>query len=180
MAGAARPRRYAEALFQLARERDTLDRWGNDLNTAVSRLGSDQTLHRLGNPDLKFEQVRAALEAVLAKEVAPEVLNLLFLLVRRQQLLLLPRIAERYRELVNRERHIETAIVQSAVPLSREELDNLQVRLAERLQASSVILDQRVDPAMLGGLIIRIGDTLLDGSVDARLTTLRHLLLRER
>lgn len=180
MAGSARPRRYAEALFELAKERGALDRWQRDLATAVQRLGDETVLHRLSNPELRAEQAQAALQAVLGGQVAPEVFNLLMLLVRRQQLLYLPRIAAYYEELLNKERHIERAIVRSAVPLTPDEVTALQQRLAQRTHASAVQLDQQVDPSMVGGLIIRIGDILLDSSVNARLATLRHALLGRR
>ena len=179
MPAAARPRRYAEALFDLARERGALDQWRDDLNRAVDQLGSEQVLHQLSNPELQLDRVRTSLQATLGGTVAPEILNLLLLLVRRQQLLFLPRIAARYEELLNRERHVEKATVRTAVPLTAPELEELQRRLATSRHASAVLLEQQVDPAMVGGIIIRIGDTLLDGSVDARLATLRQALLHQ-
>lgn len=178
MAG-ARPRRYAEALFDLAKERGTLDEWRHDLRAAVEQLGSEQVLHQLSNPELQYDQVRAALQSALGPRIAPEVLNLLLLLVRRQHLLILPQVADRYDELVDRERHIEKATVRTAVPLTAPELELLQSRLAVRRHASKVLLQQEVDPAMVGGVIIRIGDTLMDGSVDARLASMRQALLRK-
>jgi F-type H+-transporting ATPase subunit delta len=124
MAG-ARPRRYAEALFELAKERGTLDEWRHDLRAAVDQLGSEQVLHQLSNPELHYDQVREALQRVLGGRVAGEVLNLLLLLVRRQQLLLLPQVADRYDELVDRERRVEKATVRTAVPLAALELEAL-------------------------------------------------------
>lgn len=179
MAG-GRPRRYAEALFEIAKGRGALDAWRDGLHVALQQLGDERVLHELSNPELQYEQVRQALQRTLGDKVAPEVMNLLLLLLRRQHLPLLPRIVQRYDELVNRERRIETAAVQTAVPLTPQELELLERRLAERRHASSVILQQHVDPAMLGGIVIRIGDTLLDGSVGARLAGLRQALLRER
>lgn len=176
----ARPRRYAEALFAIAGERGTLDEWRQDLNTAVDRLGSEQTLHLFLNPELGYEQAQAVIERVLGSETVPEVVNLLMLLVRRQQLGQLAAVAARFDELVNQARRIEKATVRTAVPLTAPELEFIQQRLAQRRQASSIILEQQVDPGMVGGIVVRIGDTLLDGSVDARLATLRQALLRER
>ncbi|HEY8744716.1 MAG TPA: ATP synthase F1 subunit delta, partial [Chloroflexota bacterium] len=99
---------------------------------------------------------------------------------QRRQLGQLPEVAARYEDLVNRERHIEKATVRTAVPLSAAEVTLIQQRLAAQRHASAIIIDQQVDPSMVGGIVVRIGDTLLDGSVDARLATLRQALLRER
>jgi F-type H+-transporting ATPase subunit delta len=175
----ARPRRYAEALFEIAKERGTLDAWGRDLHAALERLGGEQVLHQFGNPELQPEQVQAALQQLLGTAGAPEVRNLLVLLIHHRQLGQLPAVVRRYDDLVNQERHIETATVTTAVPLAANEVALIQRRLAERRHASAIVIEQRVDPDMVGGIVVRIGDTLLDGSVGARLATLRQALLRE-
>jgi F-type H+-transporting ATPase subunit delta len=176
----ARPRRYAEALFEIAKERGALDAWAGDLHAALERLGSEQVLHQFGNPELQPAQVRDALQQLLGSTGAPEIRNLLTLLIHRRQLGQLPAVVQRYEELVNQERHIETATVSTAVPLSADEVALIQRRLAERRHASAIVINQQVDPSMVGGIVVRIGDTLLDGSVGARLATLRQSLLRER
>jgi F-type H+-transporting ATPase subunit delta len=176
----ARPRRYAEALFTIAKERGALDAWAQDLHAALERLGSEQVLHQFGNPELTPDQVRAALDRLLGTTGAPEVRNLLVLLIRHRQLGQLAAVADRFDDLVNRERHIERATVYTAVPLAADELALIQRRLTEQRHARSIIIDQQVDAGMVGGIVIRIGDTLLDGSVDARLATLRQALLQER
>lgn len=176
----ARPRRYAEALFAIAKERGMLDPWTQDLHAALDGLSDEQVGHQFANPELQPAQVQAALQQLLGSAGAPEIRNLLTLLIHRRQLGQLPELVTRYEDLVNQERHIEKAIVRTAVPLSATELELIQRRLAERRRASAVTIEQRVDPAMLGGIVVRIGDTLLDGSVDARLATLRQALLRER
>jgi F-type H+-transporting ATPase subunit delta len=179
MAG-ARPRRYAEALFEIAQERGALDVWRADLNAAVGRLSSEQVVHQFANPELRPEQVHLALQHLLGTARVPEIRNLLTLLIHRRQLRQLPAVMARYEELLNRERHIETATVRTAVPLSAPELELIQTRLAVRRHASQVIIEQQVDPSMVGGIVVRIGDAVLDGSVEARLGTLRQALLRER
>ena len=176
----ARPRRYAEALFEIARERGALDAWGQDLHAALERLGSEQVLHQFGNPELQHSQVHEALQQLLGAAGAPEVRNLLMLLIHRRQLGQLPAVVKRYDDLVNQERHVETATVTTAVPLAASEVALIQRRLAEQRHASAIIIEQQVDPRMVGGIVVRIGDTLLDGSVGARLATLRQALLRER
>ena len=176
----ARPRRYAEALFEIANERGVLDAWAQDLHAALDGLSDEQIGHQFANPELQPAQVQGALEQLLGSTGAPEIRNLVTLLIHRRQLGQLPEVVARYEDLVNQERHVEKAIVSTAVPLSATELELIQGRLAEVRHASAVTIEQRVDPSMVGGIVVRIGDTLLDGSVDARLATLRQALLRER
>ncbi|MGI8914124.1 MAG: ATP synthase F1 subunit delta [Chloroflexota bacterium] len=176
----ARPRRYAEALFEIAKERGALDAWAQDLHAALGKLDNEQMVHQFGNPELQPDQVQAALQQVLGSAGAPEIRNLLTLLIHRRQLAQLPAVVNGYEDLVNQERHIEKATVRTAVPLAATEVELIQRRLAEQRHASAIIIEQQVDPGMVGGIVVRIGDTLLDGSVDARLATLRQALLRER
>ena len=176
----ARPRRYAEALFEIASERGVLDAWAQDLHAAQDGLSNEQVVHQFANPELHPAQVHAALEQLLGSAGAPEIRNLLTLLIHRRQLGQLPEVVARYEDLVNQERHVEKATIRTAVPLSAAELALIQRRLAELRHASAVTIDQQVDPSMVGGIVVRIGDILLDGSVDARLATLRQALLRER
>jgi F-type H+-transporting ATPase subunit delta len=142
-------------------------------------LSNEQVVHQFANPELRPAQVQAALDQSLGSAGAPEIRNLLTLLIHRRQLGQLPQVVARYEDLVNRERHVEQATVRTAVPLSASELALIQRRLADLRHASAVKIEQRVDPTMVGGIVVRIGDVLLDGSVDARLTTLRQALLRE-
>ncbi|MCL4543158.1 MAG: F0F1 ATP synthase subunit delta [Chloroflexi bacterium] len=180
MAIAGRPRRYAEALFQLAKQRDTIEAWGRGLDRAAQLLDDEHVLLELSNPELDQDQVKALLPRLLGIDVAPEVVNMVGLLIRRQHLGILRRISELYRDLRDREQNVRRAVVRSAVPLSAEELAQLEQRLTERTKASAVLVEQVVDPKMVGGLVVRVGDLLIDDSINARLDALRTSLLRSR
>lgn len=178
MASVGRPRRYAEALFQLAKERNAVASWNQQLVQAAQLLSDDRVAVQLSNPEIDPAQVRAALSQLLAPDVGPEVLNLLMILVRHQRLHTLKRVAEIYQELIEREKNVRTAIVRTALPLTSEEITRLQEKLMERTHASSVNLEQEIDPSMVGGLIVRVGDLLIDGSINTRLAELREALSR--
>jgi F-type H+-transporting ATPase subunit delta len=149
------------------------------LRIAVQRLSDQSLAHALSNPEMPQAQAQAALAELLGETMTPQIRNLVNILLGRQQNAVLPRILERFEELVNRDRHIVRASVRSAVALSPEELTSLQAAIVRRSSALGVVLDQQVEPAIGGGLIVRIGDVLLDGSVDARLAALRRSLLAQ-
>ncbi|MCL5947135.1 MAG: ATP synthase F1 subunit delta [Chloroflexi bacterium] len=178
MASVGHPRRYAEALFQLAKERDSVASWSRQLTRAAQLLDDDQVIIQLSNPEIDPIQVRAVLSQVLAPDDDPEILNLLMVLVRHRRLHIVGRIAELLVELGEREKNVRSATVRTPVPLAPGELGRLRENLLEHTHASSINLTQEVDPSMIGGLTIRIGDLLIDGSIDARLAELREALSR--
>jgi F-type H+-transporting ATPase subunit delta len=177
-------RRYAEAAFDLARRDGTEVAWAAALDAAADALSGPEVLRIVENPALPHQErlraVRAALESPsLAPAVGPvggRLANLVGLLVERRRVGRLPAIAREYRRLLDRQRGVVTAIVTSATSLTDEQLAAVRTRV-ETMTGSDVNLHTEVDPSLIGGLTVRIGDRLLDASVRGRLERLRNQLL---
>jgi len=170
-------RRYAEAAFALARQAQAEEAWARDLQRLAELLAIPVAEKALTSPAVPAAQKLAAIDAELP-DLQPQVRNLVQILLHRDRLELLPEIAAAYRELLNRTRGIVTAQVTTAVPLSDEQ----RVLLAERLGdyvGRQVHLETSVDPSIMGGVVARIGDLLLDGSVRGRLEALRRRLMSD-
>ena len=103
-------------------------------------------------------------------------LNLIGLMLRRSRIDQLPRVAAEFRRLDNARQGITLATATSAAPLSQDEVRALTARV-EQLTGGRVELDLQVDPSLLGGLVVRVGDRLIDGSVRGRLERLRNQLV---
>lgn len=108
--------------------------------------------------------------------ISRPVLNLVLLLLRRGRIEDLPRVAAEYRRLDNRRQGITEATATAAAPLTPDEVRALTARL-EQFTGGRVELDVQVDPSLLGGLVVRVGDRLIDGSVRGRLERLRNQLV---
>lgn len=199
-------RRYAEAAFELAERDGTHDAWLAALSAAAEALTEEAVLRIVDNPAISLRERQEAVEAIfgspafarlleaavarlpqpdadppsiqaqVAERVGRQVARLVELLVERRRVGLLPRVAEAYRQLLYAERGIVEAEVASAAPLTEAERDALRERL-ERLAGRQVELRERVDPGLLGGLVVRIGDRLYDASVRGRLERLRTQLI---
>ena len=107
--------------------------------------------------------------------VDPLVLNLARLLVRRRRTSLGPQIAQAFQELIDEAKGISHATVTSAVPLTDEDRAAVQRRLID-ITGGPVVLETHVDENILGGLVVRIGDRLIDGSTKSRLLALKRKL----
>jgi F-type H+-transporting ATPase subunit delta len=169
-------RRYAEAAFELAIRDDAVDAWADDLTKAAQLVGDQRVARIVDNPSRPFADRRDILDKLLNKRISPPARRLVALLAERGRLDLLPDIADEYNELLKRRRGIVTAIVTSAVPLTKEESQALEERL-RAMTGATVELQPQIDEGLIGGLTVRIGDRLLDGSVRGRLERLRDRLI---
>ena len=169
-------RRYAEAAFALAKEEGALDAWGADLETAVGLIGVPEIARYIDNPAAPFADRRSVVERLLgAGRVRAQVENLVQLLARRGRISILPAVSAEYRRLLNLERGILEARVTSPTPLGEADIATL-TRKVEAMTGAKVEFTAAVDPALIGGLTVRVGDTLIDASVRGRLERLRERL----
>jgi F-type H+-transporting ATPase subunit delta len=169
-------RRYAQAVFDIAKDTNTLDQWLADLKAVNGVFGSQGAASALESPDIKeADQRRIIDERLAALKVQPLVANLLYMLVQRQRLALLPRIVESYQQLYNRAKGIVVADVTSAVPLDEAHKQRVVAELS-KITGKTIELRVHQDPGILGGLITRIGDELIDSSIATRLATLAQRL----
>ena len=169
-------RRYAEAAFEVAMRDDAVDAWRKDLDTAAAIVGDERVGRSLANPSIPLEARLAVAESTFGPIVGPKVVNLLRLMLRRGRIEELPRLAAEFRRLDDQRQGITRATATSASPLTPDEVSALTERLQQAADGR-VALDTNVDPSLLGGLVVRLGDRMIDGSVRSRLERLRNQLV---
>ena len=169
-------RRYAAAVLAIARQDGALDSWAEALEALESLTARPEFVAALQADGMTDDKFQAIVRRVLPG-VTPVQLNLFRLLRRKGRLGLGPDIASFFRELVDEERGVARALVTSAVELDDERRTALERRLAEQT-GKQVTVETQVDPSILGGLIVRIGDRMVDGSTRGRLRALRSQLER--
>jgi F-type H+-transporting ATPase subunit delta len=168
-------RRYAEAAFEIAERDDAMAAWLAAFDVAESRLAEPEVTRLLASPAIPAARREELLDRLLDGAVAAPPRNLLALLVRRGRFEQLPAVAAEFRRLHRRRQGIVEAVVTSAAPLDAREVATLVERLTATAGAE-VELSQRVDASLIGGLQVRLGDRLIDGSVRGRLERLRARL----
>jgi F-type H+-transporting ATPase subunit delta len=169
-------RRYAEAAFQLASRDNAIEEYGAGLDLAARMLAGEEARDIVRNPSRPLRERMGFVSEMLADRVRPPVFKLVSLLVERGRVDRLPGVASEYRRLLNRERGIVEAFARTAAPLDANETVALQRKVAQ-MTGRTVDLRVEVDESLIGGLTVRVGDTLYDASVRGRLERLRERLL---
>ncbi len=173
-------RRYAGALFQTARQTDVMDvidKVESDLGLITYSLQAmPQLAETLNHPLIPPARKKAIVSQIFSNKVQDVTLRFLELVIDKRRENVLPDVEPEYVRLANEYRGVVSVIVTSAVPLTESETRALKKKLDE-VTGKKADLELREDPDLIGGLTVRIGDTVTDGSVRGQLAALREKLL---
>jgi F-type H+-transporting ATPase subunit delta len=153
--------------------------WQSDLTDLATLTGDSRVSSYLSNPSITADTKLATLEASLPSTVQPELRNLAKLLVVRDRTNLIPQIREIFEDQVRAERGITVAQVTTSEPLTADEEALVREKLAA-MTGNTIEITATVDPDIIGGIVVRIGDQVIDGSVRNKLERMRTRLVAGR
>ncbi len=171
-------RNYAETLIALARKAEDLRGWGGMITAVADAMQENATLRLfLESPRVAESKKSEVLGAALQDRMPRLMVRFLQALVRNRRQMLIPDIAREYLDLVD----AEEGRIHARVTVARAADDSESAMIKDqlsRLFAKDVVPHFTVDESIMGGLIVHVGDTVLDGSVRKRLATLRRRMMR--
>lgn len=172
-------RRYAKALIGLAADGKNIDQVGADLRALRAAYKAAPELGDvLGNASFKRAQRKAVLDAVLTRIGAqPLVKTFTYLLLDKERLAVVPEISRELDVMIEARAGRVAAEVTSAVALTPAQLAQLTATL-EKLSGKQVVVEKKQDPALLGGVVAKVGDVVYDGSLRTQLRALRDQLAK--
>ncbi len=167
--------RYALALFDLAKDSNAIDQVAGDLNTFGTLIDESADLQLLVRSPVfsADEQTRALREILSHVGINGLAANFLKLVASKRRLFAVRGMIADYNKLVDAEKNVTRAQITVAEPLSDQHLADLKAALHDVTGGQTVALDVDVDPEILGGLIVRLGSRMVDGSLKTKLNTLR-------
>jgi F-type H+-transporting ATPase subunit delta len=175
LATLARP--YANAVFDIAKGAGDLDRWSRML-VCLGAVAADRSVRQLLEaPEMPDEQKAFRLADICGDELDDRARKMIQVLARNKRLGLIGEIRDQFEELKALDEKVLEVEVVSARPLSSEQEESIRSALANRYQRE-VTMSSRVDEHLLGGAVIRAGDTVIDGSVRGKLDKLAETLQR--
>lgn len=169
-------KRYAEALFQLATEKNIADQLISELGTVKDVFKNDkQLVDFLSHPRVTLQDKKQLIDEAF-KSQNDTVLNTLKILVERHRLSEIVAIIDHYNHLYNEANGIATATVFSVRPLTDDEKASLEKSFKAKLNKDSITFTNEIDESLVGGVRIRIGNTIYDGSISGKLNRLKSNL----
>jgi len=170
-------RNYAETLLTLAKREGQAEVWGTLIESIASAMQEDHTLKTfLESPKLAASRKIEILQTALGKRVPPLFLRFLETVIMKRRQMVIPEIAQEYRALIDASEDRVHANVTVAREPAEQEKEALVQQLS-RLFGKRVVPHISINPALLGGVIVKVGDTVMDGSVRRRLASLRGRML---
>jgi len=167
---------YAETLLRSVDRHDRLEPVDESVRGLASVLEASPELRRfLAAPQIQATDKRALVRSALSERLDPLLVRFLELVIEKHREALLEEILTAWADLLDARANRQSATVTTAVPADPEWVTRVRAAL-ELATGKTIVLEERVDPSLLGGLVVRTGDTVIDGSLKSRLTTLRRRL----
>ena len=169
----ARP--YATAAFETARDAGTLAQWSEMLKLATSLVADAGMSSAITSPNLEPEAKASLFLSIAGERFSPGMRNFVRILVGADRIEFLPEITERFEVLRNEAEGVAMATIETALPLSDAQVAELAEALGKRF-GKKIEASTRLNPALIGGARIFVGDTVIDGSVRGKLDAMQNAL----
>lgn len=170
-------RRYAQALYEIGEATNSLEVLEKELKEVVETIEGSRELQKvLYHPQVLPSEKKKILKAIFGAEYSAEAMKFLGLLVEKRRENYIVGIAAEFVALVNKARNTAAASITSAVELSEENKQEL-LKVLAKLSGKEVSPTFEVDPSLIGGVVVRVGDKVIDGSIKTRLATLKSRLM---
>ncbi len=171
-------RRYASAFFAIAREQGKLDEFESELEKVINTVETNDDLRKaLANQLLETSVKKDIVDKVFTGEVSNTTVDFLKVILDKRREAFLKDIYNEFVVYANEARNIRDAEVTSAQELTEADLEAIKAKLAA-MTGKNIRLTAKVDAGLLGGLVVRLGDKVIDGSVTKRLELLKEALLQ--
>ncbi|MFZ3578582.1 F0F1 ATP synthase subunit delta [Virgibacillus sp. DJP39] len=177
MSEAVVAKRYAEALFQVGTDKSTIDQLDKEMNVLQQVFKQNSNLLPfLTNPRVENAKKKQFLTEVF-KGISTDLLNTMKLLVERSRVELMPFVVDHFIHMSNDAKGISDATVYSVHALSEDDLKKLSKTFAKRFGKKSINLENKIDPSIIGGIKLRMGNSIYDGSISGKLKRIERSIV---
>ena len=170
------PKRYAQAIFEIALVQNNIDSWSDSLEDILAVIDS-VSIEILDSPQISKSKKYGLIQNVFKHIKNKMVINLVCLLVSRCLIYILSDIFIEFKKIHDKYKNVSRPIVISAVKLDKKQLDDLKM-MSQNLFGGEIELETAIDPTIIGGLILKVEDTVLDGSVKKKLNNMRKEIIK--
>ncbi|MBA32214.1 MAG: hypothetical protein CL748_06920 [Chloroflexi bacterium] len=171
-------RRYAQAAFSIASEKNEIDRWLSELSIVTNILNNDECLTFFDAEQVPIDVKLDGIKKLFSKNTSL-VQNLISLMVVRKDISNFMEVNNIFVSMSDEFKGVVRVNITTAVPINKEDLEQI-VKKLENKENKKIIIDKKIDKNILGGIVIRIGDKLIDGSTKNKIDLLSEKLIGHR
>ena len=165
-------KRYAEALFEAGLELNKLEEFKNEIKFVSDVFEGEEKLKiAFEHPKLSKNDKKDIINALFKGKLSDEILNLCYITIDKGREKYLTLISKEYKELSNAHQGIVEAKAATAIAMSKEEISQLQEKLSKQLN-KKVVLTNTIDSSVVGGVLVKVGDKIIDGSIKGKLDSI--------
>ncbi|MDF2522491.1 MAG: synthase delta subunit [Clostridiales bacterium] len=170
-------KRYAEALVDISVHKNKVQTYQEELKSIVNIYNSQLDLKLLFlNPQVKVEVKKEIADKVFRNQIETDLLNFIKLLIDKGRIKFLPTIAEEFYKLADKNKNVLNMTIITTTPLGETQVNSLKEKYRILYNAMSVKVSMEIDNTLIGGVKVKIGDKVIDGTVKGRLDSLRQYL----
>ena len=165
-------RRYAQAIFEIAKEKDSLESWMQDLTLLSETSLNPEFVSLVNSPTVASNQKKDFVDKIFSDSISVLGKNLILLLGSNSNFEMVPEITDLFQKMVDADKGVEKAEIISAVKLTKDDEKKIMAMIKLMIN-KDVQLINTVDPKILGGFIATVGDKIIDGSTKSKLSAMR-------
>ena len=171
-------RRYALALYEVAKEKDKADEYINDLREICDLIENNKDFYEVvKHPQISTKNKKRTFINIFKGKIDEELLSFLLILIEKDRILYLREKLNEMEKIDLERKNILSAVVKTAVPLLESEISNLQEKL-EKQYNKKIIMTTEIDKSLLGGVYVRVGNDVIDGTIKSKLEEMKDIMLK--
>ena len=171
-------RRYALALYEVAKEKDKVDEYINDLREICDLIENNKEFYEVvKHPQISTKNKKRTFINIFKGKIDEELLSFLLILIEKDRILYLREKLNEMEKIDLERKNILSAVVKTAVPLLESEISNLQEKL-EKQYNKKIIMTTEIDKSLLGGVYVRVGNDVIDGTIKSKLEEMKDIMLK--
>ena len=171
-------RGYALALYEVAKEKDKVDEYINDLREICDLIENNKDFYEVvKHPQISTKNKKRTFINIFKGKIDEELLSFLLILIEKDRILYLREKLNEMEKIDLERKNILSAVVKTAVPLLESEISNLQEKL-EKQYNKKIIMTTEIDKSLLGGVYVRVGNDVIDGTIKSKLEEMKDIMLK--
>lgn len=171
-------RRYALALYEVAKEKNKVDEYINDLREICDLIENNKDFYEVvKHPQISTKNKKRTFINIFKGKIDEELLSFLLILIEKDRILYLREKLNQLEKIDLEQKNILSAVVKTAVPLLENEINSLKEKL-EKQYNKQIIMTTEIDKSLLGGVYVRVGNDVIDGTIKSKLEEMKDIMLK--